>query len=124
MSIVRERKPLVGYGSDTETDYPGLVPNPYPPTDYGSDNLVVSSGGFGTTGDDLDDDPLLAELGLDYGDPMPPENNIHDLIETDGLDDTKDFSRQLRLPNDAIVDAARAKYPTQLSGFPPVEPPV
>jgi hypothetical protein len=125
MANVEERKPLVGYGSDTETGYPGLVPNPYPPTDYGTDNLIVSGGGFGTSGVDLTDDPLLAEAGLSVGDPMPPENNIHDLIETDGLDDPKDWSRTIHLPNDAIVDAAREKYPDQIAGgYPAVEPPV
>lgn len=118
------RVPSSGYGSDTVTTYPGLVPNPYPPTDYGTNNLIVSGGGFGTTGVDLTDDPLLATAGLVVGDPMPPENNIHDTIETDGVVDTKDWSRTLHLPNDAIVDAARDKYPTQLAGFPAVEPPV
>jgi hypothetical protein len=118
-------KVIQGFGSDTETGYPGLDPNPYPPTDFGTNNLIVSGGGFGTTGVDLTDDPLLAALGLVVGDPMPPENNIHDLIETDGVDDLKDFNRRLRVPNDIIDEALRAKYATQISGgYPAVEPPV
>lgn len=121
---VAPQRAAQGFGSDTVTDYPGLTPNPYPPTDYGTDNLIVSGGGFGTTGVDLTDDPLLAALGLEVGDPMPPENNIHDLIETDGVDDLKDFSRRLRVPNDIIDEDLRSKYPTQLDDYPEVEPPV
>lgn len=122
--VLEQPRVAQGFASDTVTDYPGLVPNPYPPTDYGTDNLIVSGGGFGTTGVDLTDDPLLDTLGFEVGDMMPPENNIHDLIETDGLDDEKDFSRRLRAPNDLIVEARREKYPTQLAGYPDVEPPV
>lgn len=109
-------------GSATVTTYPGLVPNPYPPTDFGA-NPIVATGGVGTNASDLVTDPTLGQRGLVAGDPMPPENNVYDVRETDGLIDTKDYCRRFRPVNDVIVAAARNKYPTQIGSFPAVEPP-
>jgi hypothetical protein len=90
-------------GSATVTTYVGETINPYPPTDYGTNAIVAG---------DLTTDPILANLGLVAGNPMPPENNVSDIRETDGRIDTKDFMRRLRQPNDLIVESRRTKYPS------------
>ncbi len=90
-------------GSATVTTYVGETINPYPPTDYGTNAIVAG---------DLTTDPVLAQLGLVATNPMPPENNVHDIRETDGRIDTKDYSRRLRAPNDIIVESRRTKYPS------------
>lgn len=90
-------------GSATVTTYVGETVHPYPPTDYNAAAIIAG---------DLTADPVLAELGLVVGSPMPPENNVHDLRETDGRVDTKDYMRRQRKPNDLIVEARRTKYPS------------
>ena len=101
-------------GSATQTTYPGLQINPYPPTDYGTNVIIIA---------DLTTDPTLGQRGLVAGDPMPPENAVHDLRETDNVNDPKDYSRVFRPVQDAIIAARRDKYPTQVGSFPAVEPP-
>ncbi len=90
-------------GSATITTYVGEVIHPYPPTDYNAPAITAA---------DLAADPSLGEAGLVAGNPMPPENNVHDLRETDGRADTKDYMRRLRKPNDFIIEANRTKYPS------------
>ena len=89
-------------GSATVTNYPGLQINPYPPTDFA---YVLVAG-------DITADPELTTRGFVAGDAAPPENNFADLRETDNVNDTKDFMRRYRAPNDAIVAANRNKYPS------------
>jgi hypothetical protein len=120
-TVVDAEELLLGVGTQTTT-YPGLVPNPYPPTNYGT-NAIVTSGGIGSNASDLVSDPTLVTRGYVAGDAMPPENNVYDIRETDNVNDTKDFMRRYRPVNDVIVAANRNKYPTQIGGFPAVEPP-
>lgn len=92
-------------GSATVTTYVGETIHPYPPTDYNAAAINEATNG------DLTADPILAEMGLEEGDPMPPENNVHDIRETDGRADTKDFMRRQRAVLFPIDETRRAKYP-------------